>query len=79
MEIKFKFIGMMKALVEGKSELTLDLTEHCTVADALLTLGIDYKTTKQFNFAVVNGKKEDPQYVLQPTDDVKIFPRSFGG
>jgi hypothetical protein len=79
MEMRFKFIGQMKFEVGGKSELTLDVSEGCTLEEALGTLGVDCKKAA-FNFAVVNGEKVDTEYVLRATDDVvKVFPRSFGG
>jgi molybdopterin converting factor small subunit len=79
MEIKFKFIGTIKFAVGGKSELTLDLPENCTVEEALRTLGVDCKESTQFHFAVVDGEKVEPEYALKPGDYVKVFSRSFGG
>jgi sulfur carrier protein ThiS len=69
----------MKFEVGGKSELTLDVPEGCTVEEALQTLGMDCKNTASFNFAAVNGEKVEPEHVLRQEDNVKIFPRSFGG
>jgi molybdopterin converting factor small subunit len=79
MEIKFKFIGPLKFEVGGKSLLTRDIPEGSTVEEALLELGIDCKNTASFNFAVVNGEKVEPAHILKPEDEVKVFPRSFGG
>jgi molybdopterin converting factor small subunit len=79
MEIKFKFIGPLKFEVGGKSLLTCDVPDGSTVEKALLELGIDCKNTASFNFAVVNGEKVEPDYTLSPDDEVKVFPRSFGG
>jgi sulfur carrier protein ThiS len=79
MEIKFKFIGPLKFEVGGKSLLTHDVPEGSTVEGALKTLGIDCANTASFNFAVVNGEKVEPDHVLNPEDEVKVFPRSFGG
>jgi molybdopterin converting factor small subunit len=79
MEIKFKFIGPLKFKVGGRSLLTRDVSEGSTVEDALRELGIDCKNEASFNFAVVNGEKVEPEHVLNPEDEVKVFPRSFGG
>ncbi|MDR1495949.1 MAG: MoaD/ThiS family protein [Clostridiales Family XIII bacterium] len=81
MEVNFKLIGTMKfiATVDGKSEVTREIPDGGTVEDALRAIGIDRQKTAQFQFAAVNGKKVELDYVLQPGDTVKVFPRSFGG
>jgi molybdopterin converting factor small subunit len=77
MDIKFKFIGTMRLQVGGKSELVLDVPENSTMEEALSTLGVN--DTAIFKFTVVNDEKVSLDYVLQPGDEVKVFPRSFGG
>ncbi|MDR1292553.1 MAG: MoaD/ThiS family protein [Clostridiales Family XIII bacterium] len=79
MEIKFKFIGPLKFEVGGRSIFSRDVPEGSTVEDALRVAGMDCKNTASFNFAVVNGEKVEPDHVLSPDDEVKVFPRSFGG
>jgi sulfur carrier protein ThiS len=79
MELNFKFIGPIKFKVGGKSKITLDVPENCTVAEALGILGLDFNNAAAFGFAAVNGEKVDTEYALQASDDVAIFSRSFGG
>jgi molybdopterin converting factor small subunit len=80
MEVYFKFIGNMRLKAGGKSEHTVALPEGCTLGEAFRTFDIDYENSSALNFAVVNGKKtEDAGYVLKDGDEVKAFPRSFGG
>jgi molybdopterin converting factor small subunit len=81
MEINFKLIGTMKFIadVDGKGEVTREVEDGATIREALRVIGIEHDKTPQFQFAAVNGKKVDPDYVLSPNDEVKVFPRSFGG
>jgi molybdopterin converting factor small subunit len=81
MEVSFKLIGTMKfiALVDGKSEATREVEDGATIAEALRAIGIEHDKTSQFQFATVNSKKVGPEYVLSPGDEIKVFPRSFGG
>jgi molybdopterin converting factor small subunit len=81
MEINFKLIGTMKFIADvgGKSEAAREVVDGGTVEDALRAIGMNDDNASKFRFTTVNGKKVEPEYVLSPGDEIKVFPRSFGG
>jgi molybdopterin converting factor small subunit len=81
MEIKFKLIGTMKFIADvgGKSEAAREIADGGTVEDALRAIGMNDENGSKFKFTTVNGKKVGQDYALSPGDEIKVFPRSFGG
>jgi molybdopterin converting factor small subunit len=81
MEIKYKLIGTMKFIADagGKSEVAREVADGAPIGEALRAISIEHDKTPQFQFATVNGKKTGADHVLSPGDEVKVFPRSFGG
>lgn len=65
--------------VYGYEEKTVEVPEGCTCAEALASIGINYKEEPKFGFVSVNNMRVMIDDELHDGDYLKAFSKVFGG
>lgn len=80
MKINVIVDGGMRKFLGGLTNKEFSVKEGITLEEFLKNeLNIIFDETKEFGFAVVNGKKAQKDLVLKDNDKIRIFRRAFGG
>jgi molybdopterin converting factor small subunit len=78
-KISFFFVGALRKLNGWKNSRPAEFDEGISLNQAIEELDIK-DLTKVLSFKTVNGKKfTSDDVTLNDGDNVKLFPRSFGG
>jgi len=70
------YAGLQTYGPDGTRALTVDAPEGLSIAGLIPRLGIPPETVRR---VFVNGIIQDESYVLQPGDEVGVFPPIAGG
>ena len=79
MQVHVRLFATLRRFATGVSPgkfLDLELSEGTTLQELVDKLGIPREEAK---VAFVNGRAQEPDFVLQPGDEVGIFPPIGGG
>lgn len=80
MKVNVIIDGGMRKFLGGLTSKEFTIKEEMTLEDFLKEeLNIIFDETKEFGFAVINGKKAPKDLVLKDNDKIRIFRRAFGG
>jgi hypothetical protein len=70
---------LFRGIYRKRGQVSIDLPDGSTCADALRAVGIDWETDQSFGFASVNSRRvmiDDP---LKDGDVLKAFSKIGGG
>jgi len=79
MRVWVRLYATLRAYLPGAAsgaKMTVELSEGATVGDLVKQLGLPSDEVK---VTFVNGRARSPDWVLQPGDEVGVFPPIGGG
>jgi hypothetical protein len=79
LKIKILLRGSLVKFFNGEKERTADVPDGCSAEEALRTVGIDWKEIKNFGFVAVNSKRVMIYDKLNEGDELKAYPKIYGG
>lgn len=79
MKVTIALKGTLRKLFDCYEDRVVEVPDNCTCDEALQTVGINYKETKNFGFVSVNNKRVMIDSRLNDGDYLKAFSRVSGG
>jgi len=77
LKVFVEFQSLMKKFNNWQASKEIELPDGADTNDLLESLKIDVK--KDLGFIIVNGIKINNEAVLKEGDQIKLFPKAFGG
>lgn len=79
MKITISLRGNLTKYFGGEKERLVEVSENCTAEEALKSVGIDWTKITNFGFVAVNSQRVMIYDRLKDGDELKAYPRIFGG
>lgn len=79
MRIRISLRGSLIKFFDGVKEKDVDVPDGCSAAEALFSVGIDWKKVSNFGFVAVNNSRVMIDHSLKEGDVLKAYPKISGG
>lgn len=79
MVIKILPKGTLGRFFDRQKEITIEVPDGCTAAEALRHAGLDWETCPSFGFVAINGMRTMIDAELKDGDELKAYSKISGG